>query len=240
MNAVEGLDVSVSGAVLVLALDRQERRNALTPVMLQGILDALQRAPAVGARAAVLTGRGSHFCSGADLRQLDRERERLVALSWQVIRELSEAPLPVVCALNGPAVGGGVELALSCDVRVGVRGTWLQAAGLRWGAVSCVRLARYVPLGLATQMLWLDRRLSAEEALAWGFLTAVEETRTALDTVALDVAQRLASLPIGALLRSRRLLRDAATSWGGLLDEQARASAQGWGESEVAGPRGPA
>jgi enoyl-CoA hydratase/carnithine racemase len=224
------LEVRVDGAVLVLTLDRPERRNALTAAMLRGLDSELRSAAEHGARAIVLTGRGSHFCSGADTRILasDDERQELVDLSWAVIDFLAQAPLPVVGALNGPATGGGLELALSCDVRIATPAFALQPRGVEWGAATCTRLGRYLPLGLATQMIWLQRSLGAEECLRWGLLAEVVDGEAALGEAALGVAQRLADLPRETLLRTREMLRDLAAPWSQLVASQAEASAAAW------------
>jgi enoyl-CoA hydratase/carnithine racemase len=230
------VQTAVSDGVLVITLDRPERRNALTTAMLEALRQAIADAPARGARAAVLTARGTHFCAGADVRQLTDEagRDRLVELSWAVIRDIAEAPVPTVCALNGPALGGGVELALSCDLRVAVNGATLQPLGLQWGAVTCARLARYLPLGVATGMLWLQRPLDVERAAHWGLVNDVADTPQNLAESAQRLARQLAALPLDALLHSRRLLRDSAASWDALIAEQALASRQGWSGGPVA------
>lgn len=105
------------GAVAVVTIDRHERRNALDLEHLDALHDALQAAVGEGgARCVVLTGAGSAFCAGADLDAVygTAFREALA----RTLRALTEVAVPVVAAVNGPAVGAGTQLAIACDLRV--------------------------------------------------------------------------------------------------------------------------
>ncbi|MDT9595273.1 enoyl-CoA hydratase [Nocardioides zeae] len=110
------LDSTRDGAVSLLTLQRPERRNALDTDLCRALWAAAQEEVAAGARVLVITGGGTAFCSGADLDGVygDEFREAHYAL----LHGLAALPLPVVGAVNGPAIGAGTQLALACDLRV--------------------------------------------------------------------------------------------------------------------------
>src|SRR5690606_28973746 len=101
--------------VLVLTLNRPSKRNALSLELCERLGDAVRQG-ARDSRAIVVTGAGSTFCAGADLDEVYGE-EFLEALQG-MIRSITSTPVPVVAAVNGPAIGGGTQLALACDLRV--------------------------------------------------------------------------------------------------------------------------
>lgn len=171
------------GAVGILTIDRDSRLNALS----RGTLYALGRLgkelvddPAV--RAIIVTGAGTRaFCAGADLKErqgftLDDVRHQ-VGLYRSELGILDKSPKPVVALLNGVALGGGLELALVCDLRVAashaVLGLPETSLGIIPGAGGTQRLARVVGEGRAVEMITLGRRLSAAEALSWGLVNHV-------------------------------------------------------------------
>ena len=104
------------GRVLLVTLDRVERRNALQAQQWAALAAVVQQAPGQGARAIVITGAGSAFCAGADLN--DIAPEEMATELERVYRAVREAPVPVIAHINGPAVGAGAQLALNCDLRV--------------------------------------------------------------------------------------------------------------------------
>lgn len=180
----------------IVTLDRPDRRNALdraTVAELGRIGRALIQDPSV--RAAVLTGSGERaFCAGADLKEresmtLDEVRAMLDAyrgeLTW-----LGTAPFPVVAALNGAALGGGLELALTCDLRVAAPHATLglpeTSLAIIPGAGGTQRLPRLVGYARALELILLGRRLTAPEALELGLVNRVAADGAALldDTLA--------------------------------------------------------
>lgn len=223
--------VDLDGSVLRLTMNRPERSNALTTDMLVRLLEAMSTARSRGARAILLTGAGRNFCSGAEtgLVASDADREEFVKRSWEALAAIADAPLPVVAALNGPAVAGGVEIALSCDLRVAHSSAYLRPRGLDWGAVTCSRMSRYLPIGLTTQLVWLQQKLPAADALRWGMITEITESQDELMKNAMALAQRLAVYPTDAVLRSRALLRNLTDSWQRMIELQATATDTGWG-----------
>jgi len=179
----DGLLVERKGAAIVATLNRPTRSNALDRATL-GRLGELRGivAAATDARALILTGVGDRaFCAGADLAErsgmsveqtrelLDRYREDLF---W-----IEEAPMLTVAAINGAAMGGGLELALLCDLRTCVATAKLALPETRLGIIpgagGTQRLPRVVGKARALEMITLGRALGAEEACAWGLVNRV-------------------------------------------------------------------
>jgi enoyl-CoA hydratase/carnithine racemase len=108
--------VGDGGTVWLLTLDRQDRRNALDVEHWMSLAAAVEKAAGQGARAIVLTGAGSAFCAGADLNDITVEdMAEQVEHAFGAVRD---TPIPVIAYINGPAVGAGTQLAVSCDLRV--------------------------------------------------------------------------------------------------------------------------
>lgn len=110
------LGVTTDGDVVVLELQREERRNALNLELCRAIHEAVDEAVAAGTRVIVITGKGTAFCSGADLGGVYGP-EFLEAL-YGMLHHLAEVPVPLIAAVNGPAIGAGTQLAIACDLRV--------------------------------------------------------------------------------------------------------------------------
>jgi methylglutaconyl-CoA hydratase len=171
------------GAVGVLRIDRPERRNALsrqTLVELGRLGRELVADPSI--RAIVVTGGGDKvFCAGADLKErqsFSNEDVRVqVGLYRSELGVLDKSPKPVVAALNGSAFGGGLELALLCDLRVAVPTAMLglpeTTLGIIPGAGGTQRLPRVVGEARAKEMILLGRPLTAAKALEWGLVNRV-------------------------------------------------------------------
>src|SRR4051794_29458063 len=112
------IDVRADEAVSVLTLDRQERRNALNTEQCADLRGAVEQSVVEGCRAIVITGAGTSFCSGADFGEVYGEgyREAL----YDMLHAVAQAPVPVLAAVNGPAIGAGLQLAIACDLRIAV------------------------------------------------------------------------------------------------------------------------
>jgi enoyl-CoA hydratase/carnithine racemase len=181
--STEPVSLIRKGAAAVITLDRPDRMNALSRELLMALGRAARDAIAdAEVRALVLTGAGNKaFCAGADLKERrgmteDEVREQLSRYRHE-IGILDTSPKPVVAAINGVALGGGLELALACDLRVGVPSAVLGLPETTLAIIPAAggtqRLPRIVGEARAKEMILLGRRLAADEALAWGLLNRV-------------------------------------------------------------------
>jgi enoyl-CoA hydratase len=186
--------VTNDGAVATLTLTSEDGLHVLSMATMQAIadaIDALQRDPLP--RALVITGAGSRvFSAGADLTELaelDEPRARAFSAFGQgVTQAIARFPAPVVAHLNGPAYGGGIELALACDFRLAGPHALMhyQAAKLGllpgWGGTQ--RLAALVGPARASAMMVLAKPVGPDEALQWGLLDAIAEPADWLSDIA--------------------------------------------------------
>jgi enoyl-CoA hydratase len=218
-----------SGPVAIITLRRPAARNAVDPATALALYRALLVFDAdETAAVAILTGTDDCFCSGFDLKALagGGADDWLARLHFGETGEPPLGPMgptrlrlskPVIAAIAGPAVAGGMELALWCDMRVMERDAWMGVLCRRWGVPlidgGTVRLPRLVGLGRALDLILTGRRIDAEECHAIGLCDRVAEPGGAMDA-AMDLARELAALP-QACLRSDR---DAAR-YGSLGDE---------------------
>ena len=212
--AFETVKLEREGAALRLTLDRPRVLNALSPTMLDELRQALE-GPAAdeGVRAVLLTGAGRGFCAGADLAEtpVDADIEQLLAERYHpVVRALAELPKPVVAAVNGPAAGAGLSLALACDVRLLSSAATLAIGfpgiGLVMDASCSYALPRLVGLGRAFELLYSGRRVAAEEALALGLGERLLEAE-GFEEAAWRWVRELAEGPTLAFALAKRELR---------------------------------
>jgi enoyl-CoA hydratase/carnithine racemase len=184
------VSVEQRGAVAIWTIDRPDRANALSRSTLLA-LGKLARESITNAsiRAIVLTGAGEKaFSSGADLKERQGMSEDDVRVQVELYRSelgpLDRSPKPVIAAINGAALGGGLELALVCDLRVCAEHAMLglpeTSLGIIPGAGGTQRLPRVVGEARAKEMILLGRRLSAHEALAWGLVNRVTPKGTSV------------------------------------------------------------
>lgn len=182
-DLVSPLKTDHRGPALILTLDRPDRANALSRDLIRALGDAARSAasdPSV--RVVVLTGAGEKaFCAGADLKErqslsLDEVRA-VVQLYRTEFGAIDRCPKPVVAALNGVALGGGLELALMCDLRVAAPHAQLglpeTSLAIIPGAGGTQKLPRVVGEARAKEMILLGRRLTADEAFDWGLVNRV-------------------------------------------------------------------
>lgn len=201
------LRVELRGRALVLTLDRPERMNALSRELIVALGDAARAAAEDDdVRAIVLTGAGDKaFCAGADLKERQGYSKDQVRQVLRLYRSefgaLDRSPKPVVAALNGVALGGGLELALVCDLRVAASHAVLALpeTGLAIipGAGGTQKLPRIVGEARAKELILTGRRLTAEEALAFGLVNRVAAPgQSALDAALELVAPIVGGAPI--------------------------------------------
>src|SRR6202023_721103 len=195
--------------VRLIELNRPEQRNAASEALhtaLAGVWDRLAADDQV--RAVVLTGRGRAFSAGGDFHVMTRVqrdeafREQNIAEARSIISDMVRCPVPVVAAVNGPAVGLGCSLALLSDLVLMAEGAYLADPHVQVGLVAgdggALVLPLIVGLARAKELLFLGERVSAGEALRLGMVNRVVPGDKLLDE-ALEVAHRLAALPARAL-----------------------------------------
>ena len=190
------------GPVRVLTIDRPEVRNAVDRPTAEALEQAVDEAEAdAGTRVLILTGAGGTFCAGADLHAMDDpvRRNRLERdLRGPMGPTRRHPALPVIAAIEGHAVAGGLELALWCDLRVVARdavlGVFCRRVGVPLIDGGTVRLPRVVGLGVALDLILTGRAVDAEEAARIGLATRVVAPGAAL-SAAIELATQLAALP---------------------------------------------
>ena len=203
--------------VLVLRLDRPAQRNAINRDMVEALLAAFAT---VSERAVVLGSTDpSAFCAGADLTLADSERAAVSDLLYELYARMIGLDAPIVVAVGGHAVGGGAQLALAGDLRIGTPATRIRFPGPRHGlAVGAWGLPSLVGRGRALDLCLTMRPVDAAEALAIGLLDRVVDDA---DTAAMELATTLAGLDPAAVKRTKTLVRDASGLAGALAQEQA-------------------
>lgn len=244
MTAAPAVAVEVVRGVAWMTLNRPERRNAVGPEMAQALHDAAVRcADDPDVRCVVLTGAGPFFCVGGDVDLFARVGDRAEATVGALadafhagVLRLATMPKPLVTAVNGPAAGAGLSLAILGDIAIAARSAQFAVAysaiGLTPDGGASWMLPRLVGLRRAQEMMLTNRRVGAEEAAAMGLVTrAVADD--ALVEAARETAEALAQGAVGALAACRRLLHDGATA--GLaaqLDAEAASIAAASGSAE--------
>ena len=205
------VQVTRQGPVTIVTINRQQARNAVDRVTAQQLADAFRDFDAdPEAAVAVLQGEHGTFCAGADLKALNDE-ERRNRLDPQGDGPMGPSRMllskPVIAAISGHAVAGGLELALWCDLRVversAVLGVFCRRFGVPLIAGGTVRLPRLIGLSRALDLILTGRAVGADEALAMGLANRVVEDGQSLQA-AIEMAQQLAALPQTCLRNDRR------------------------------------
>ena len=218
--------------IAILTLNNPGRLNPIGATLQASLRTALADVAAdCGVRALVLTGAGRAFCSGADLTGMtpddtgrslgNRSADAMHAVTNRLVSELRALPMPVVCAINGVAAGGGLGLALAGDVVLAARSAYFYLPFMaKLGIVPDVGSSwfyqRLLGTGRATALTLLGDRLPADKAAAWGLVWGCVDDAVLMDQ-ALAIARRLALLPAHAALETRRAYEAAA---GHTLDQQ--------------------
>src|SRR5882757_1374402 len=196
-----------AGDVLTLEMQREDRRNALNCELVDRLREAVEQAAADDVRAIVLTGAGGVFSSGADLTDAAGMAERLPDKAKALNIAIDVAPIPVIGAINGPAIGAGVILSMICDLRVVAPNAYFQFPVAKYGLAldnwSIRRLTSLVGAGRARGMLLAAERLTADVALQTGLANRLG---TLADAQAW--AAELAGYAPLALQHAKRVLND--------------------------------
>lgn len=206
------ITLNASKGIAELVLSNPARHNSLDDEFwndLGQILERIEADPKV--RAIVLAGEGDNFSSGIDLefagRMLateasdeGRARDRMNHnIRWlqDVFLRLERSRVPVVAAVQGACIGAGLELVCAADIRVCSRDAFFQLKEVQLGLIADLgglqRLARQVPMGVTRELAYTGRRFSAEEALGWGFVNQVAESRAEALEAARNIAAQIAA-----------------------------------------------
>ena len=222
------IEQAASG-VAHLQLCRPERLNTFDPAFFPALRDAVGELGAAGrTRALVISSTGKHFSAGmalevfaSGLAMLDTRTARARLAFQDSLRQLmrcfdvlEEARFPVIAAVQGGCIGGALDLAAACDIRVCAADAFFTVQEIHIGMAADLgvlqRLPKIVPAGVAREMAYTGDRLGAERALAVGLVNAVLPDATALQTHAMALAERIAAMSPLAIAGSKQALQYAA------------------------------
>jgi enoyl-CoA hydratase/carnithine racemase len=198
MTSIKDIQLEIDGEIAIIRLNRPAKRNALSDALVLGVRDTFQNLPTT-VRAAVLDGAGDHFCAGLDLSEL-KERDAGAGLHhsrmWHAcLEEVQYGPVPVIAALHGAVVGGGLELAASCHIRVADATTFYAlpegSRGIFVGGGGAVRIPRLIGAARMADMMLTGRVYQAEEGERAGFAQYLVPAGQAV-TKAIELARRVA------------------------------------------------
>ncbi|MFL1673142.1 enoyl-CoA hydratase [Paenibacillus dendritiformis] len=191
---------NMGNGIVLMTLNRPESANALSIKMLEQLRDAAASCKFDrSVRCIVVTGAGEKaFCAGADLKEragMDMNQvRRTVSLIRESINDVEALPLPVIAAVNGAAVGGGMELALACDIRIASETATFAltetSLGIIPGAGGTQRLPRLIGKGRAKELIFTARKIDAKEAWDMGLVEVVAPPASLLDK-ALEIAGQI-------------------------------------------------
>ncbi len=225
----ERVIVELSNGVADVRLNRPDKRNALDREMFVALVDTADRlAKDPTVRCVVLSGEGESFCAGLDFSSFQGMAEvpedgepvvdlaatqegRITHFAQQACYGWTELPVPVIAALTGHALGGGIQLALACDLRIVAPGTKMSVLEIRWGLIPDMTgtqsLINLVGLDVAKELTFTGRMVEAEEAVGLGLATRLaDDPREA----ALVMAAEIASKSPHAIRAAKRLFNQAA------------------------------
>jgi enoyl-CoA hydratase len=204
------------GPVVTITVDRPRVLNALNRAVFAGLEDAFDGIESdPGVRCVVVTGAGEQaFCAGADIRELDALGEKgalaFMALGQRVFDRIAQSPKPTIAAVNGHALGGGLELAMACDIRVAAETATFGQPEITLGSIpgwgGTQRLPLLVGLGRARELVLTGRIFDAAEAERFGLVSRVVPAAV-LGAAARAMAETIAGLPPVALALAKDALR---------------------------------
>lgn len=209
-------------------LNRPEQRNAISDAeMIDALVAAVDRVNHdVQVRAVVLTGAGSAFSAGGNVKKMRDRTEAFSGLPHEIrdnyrhgiqriTRGFDRCDVPVVAAVNGPAVGAGCDLAAMCDVRIASETAWFAESFVKLGIIpgdgGAWLLPRIIGHARASEMALTGDRVSADQALAWGLVNRVVPAESLMEAAS-AMASRIAANPPHAVRMTKKLLREAARS----------------------------
>ena len=201
-------------ALLTVTLNRPEKANALSLQMLCRLTEVIREAAGDETLCALVVkaAGGRVFSAGADLSELHVEPDDLSARVWDDLAEtLDGLPILSVALVNGPCIGGGMTLALGCDIRIGAPETTFQYPALKNrvvpGDIDVKRLRALVGPGRMSLLLLGGQSVNAETALSWGLLDQITE-RSDLPAAADAIVETMCATPRAKVVEMKRLCRD--------------------------------
>ncbi len=212
----EPLLFEIDQGVATVTINRERRRNALDDATLFKLRDALEAAKRERVGAIVLRGAGTlAFSAGSDIKELalqtQDEKIAHTELGQSIADAIEQHPAPVIAAIEGYCLGGGLEMAMACDLRIAGTGATLGLPEVRrlsalpsWGGT--VRLPRIVGVGRAREVIIFGRTLSAEEALDWGLVNRVAAQGEAYADALALAREFAAEVDPGAAAMAKRLV----------------------------------
>ena len=196
------LKLEADGEIAIVSVNRPEKRNALNAETIEELIDVFSRLPASGARAAVLRAEGDHFSAGLDLVEHHNEQRSAaefmqVCLRWhEAFNKMEYGGVPIVAAIKGAAVGGGLELASAAHIRVADHSSYFALPegqrGLFTGGGATIRVSDLVGRARMIDMMLTGRIYKAEEALSVGVCQYLEDD---CEAKAIELAKACANVP---------------------------------------------
>ena len=217
MSDTEALRVDATGDVATITVDRPKKLNALNRRTLEALGAAIDEAEAADARALVLTGAGEEaFVAGADISAMEDlstpEAQAYAELGHRIARKLETFPAPTVAAINGYAFGGGMELALACDLRIAAQDAVLGQTEIDLGIIpgwgGTQRLPRLVSDEVARRLIFFGERVDATDAREYGLVGEVV-AGDQLDERVEELAGELAAQPRFAMQAAKEAMNAA-------------------------------
>lgn len=249
----ENITYSRRGSVAVITIDRYERRNAIDNQTGDELYDALERLDEDNdVDVGIITGEGDTFCAGADLKEVADSGTLEGRETGYMGYSHAETEKPVLAAIEGYCLAGGLELASFCDMRIAAENATFGCYERRWGIPlldgGTQRLPQIVGLGRALELILTGRSLDAEEARDWGFVNRLVEPGDALETT-VQMAKAISSFPQKTVRTDRKAVYEglgesidrglAIESWYGIhAMETAREGAARFDEGEGRGGTG--
>ncbi|MHB8656373.1 MAG: crotonase/enoyl-CoA hydratase family protein [Solirubrobacteraceae bacterium] len=228
-TASQRVQIEVDGHVATVTLSRPDKHNALDIAMFEGILTATERMRSEpGVRAVVLTGAGPSFCSGLDVASLmasqrngqapfDLLRDEVPNFFQRVAYDWIRVPVPVIAAIHGSCLGGGLQIALGADIRIAAPDARLSVMEIKWGLIPDMSITRTLPrlvgIDAAKELTYTARVFNGMEASSLGVVTRVADDPLAEATV---LAREIASRSPDAVRAAKRLFDE---SWTGPASE---------------------
>ncbi|HJM51981.1 MAG TPA: enoyl-CoA hydratase/isomerase family protein [Alphaproteobacteria bacterium] len=219
------IDLARDGAIATITLDRADKKNAQSIALRDELSEAFAELGAdEDLKAVILTGNGNVFCAGFDLDEFERARqdEEFHDHLWQsgdrFLKAHLEFPLPLIAALNGPAIAGGFDLAVMCDIRIATPSVFFAHPEIAFGDVTYGPLHDIVGGAIARELCLTGRRVDAEEALEMHLVSRIVEPGELMAEARLT-AEMIAAAPRWVTLRTKaKAQARAAVEFGDTAD----------------------